>query len=268
MLGLKAQVFGNVGYSTDMQLTAAELDTFRTLVSEQWLSIINTFHPDLFEEAKKLGIENYHQIAHRVNHQKLWPKSNRVLPQKSVNQIKKLPFLSKLKEEFGEFTISDVYDTEQHYGQEEIYWRLVRPNIESDVGPLHKDKWFHGAFNSGYGMFPEDVVTVKLWIPIYCEAGKCGLALGKGSHLKEWKYHIEVIDGIPRPKPDEDLSDAGAQLISSAAGNILIFNEGVIHGGVLNSSDKTRVSAEITMVMKKETSHLDITNHFSENISV
>jgi hypothetical protein len=250
MLRLKEQIFGEVGYSSDLMLTSGELALFRELVNAQWLSAISLSHPDLADEAKSLGIENYHLLANKVNHQKLWPKSNRVLPQASVQQIKALPFIATLQDEFGDFAISDIYDTKQHYGQEEVYWRLVRPGVETDVGPLHKDKWFHGAFNSGYGMFPDDVVTVKLWIPIFCEPGKSGLSLAGGSHLKEWKYHIEVVDGVPRPKPDEDLTSAGARLIPTAPGNILIFNEGVLHGGVINSGDKTRVSAEITMVMK------------------
>ena len=251
MLKLKEQIFGEAGYSSDLKLTSDELNVFRKLVNAQWLSAINSVYPELGEEAGKLGIENYHHIADRINHHKLWPKSNRVFGKDAVLQVKNLPFLSILKKEFGEFTLADVYVTEQVYGQEEVYWRLVRPGIEGDVGPLHKDKWFHGAFNAGYGMFSENEVTVKIWIPIFCEAGKSGLAIAPGSHLREWKYHIEVTDGIPRPKPDEDLSDAGARLIPTDAGNILLFNEGTLHGGVLNNSNKTRVSAEITMVMNK-----------------
>ena len=250
MLRLKEQIFGEKGYSSDLVLLSNELAMFRQLVNAQWLSVIRSAHPELAEEAEQLGIENYHLIANKMNHQKLWPKSSRELSQEAVQQIKLLPFISILREEFGDFSISDIYDTRQHYGEEEIYWRLVRPNIETDVGPLHKDKWFHGAFNSGYGMFPEDVTTVKIWIPIYCEPAKSGLAIAAGSHLREWQYHIEVVDGIPRPKPDEDLSDAGATLITTKPGNLLIFNEGVLHGGVKNNGEKTRVSAEITMVLK------------------
>ena len=251
MLNLKEQIFGERGFSSDLKLSHLEVDVFRELINAQWLSTIKESYPDLADEAKNLGIENYHQLTGKLDHQALWQKCKRVLPQSSVDQIKKLPFMTTLKNEFGEFTISDIYDTHQHHGHEEVYWRLVRPNVESDVGPLHKDKWFHGAFNSGYGMFSDDVTTVKIWIPIYCEPGKSGLSIASGSHLKEWKYHIEVTDGIPRPKPDEDLSQAGAKLIPTEPGNLLIFNEGILHGGVVNQGDKTRVSAEITMVIDK-----------------
>lgn len=247
MLKLKERIFGDEGFSSDLKLCADELGVFRSLVNQHWLSVISESHHDLLNEAKELGIENYHQFSHRINHSSLWSKFNRILPQHSVQNIKKLPFFSILKEEFGEFSISDVVHTEQEQGQEEIYWRLVRPNIETDVGPLHKDKWFHDAFNMGYGMFPKGTVTVKVWIPLYCEAGKSGLALLPGSQYKTWKYHIEIIDGIPKPRLDENVT---AKLIPTDPGNLLIFNENILHGGVINTSNKTRVSAEITMVLK------------------
>jgi hypothetical protein len=263
VLQLKEKIFGETGYSSDFMLSTDELALFRQVVNAQWVETITAFYPELTQLAKKLGIENYHLFSDKVNHQRLWPKNNRVLPQKIVQQIKSLPFISLLKKEFGDFTISDIYDTKQHYGKEEIYWRLVRPGITSDIGPLHKDKWFHHAFNSGYGMFPEGTVTVKLWIPIYCEPGKSGLVLASGSHLKEWEYHIEVVEGIPRPKPDEDLSTAGAKLIPTKPGNIVIFNEGILHGGAINNSNKTRVSAEITMVMANDTTHPQLSSLIS-----
>lgn len=250
MLGLKEQIFGSKGYSTDLKLNIEELNTFRHHVNHHWLYNISHFYPDLADQAKHLGIENYHLLANLVDHQKLWPKSNRILPSTSVEHIKKLPFLATLREEFGEFDISDVYDTEQHYGHEEIYWRLVRPNEKGDVGSLHKDTWFHGAFNGGYGMFPPGTVTVKIWVPIYCEAGKNGLAISKGSHLKKYQYRMIIENNAPRPYLEEDPATVGAELIYTEPGNLLVFNEEVLHGGVINTGTRTRVSAEITMVLK------------------
>jgi len=249
MLGLKEQIFGAKGYSADLSLAVEELALFRSLVSEHWLATVKRYYPDLTDEASELGIENYHRLAAKVSHKALWPKANRVLPQNSVRAIKKLPFLSKLRDEFGDFSISDVYDTYQHHGQEEIYWRLVRPESEGDVGPLHADKWFHASFNMGHGMFPAGVTTVKIWIPIYCEPGKNGLAIVEGSHRKEWKFHVETIEGLPKPVSDDDLSNLGAKLLPTEPGNMLIFNENALHRGVVNKGTQTRVSAEITMVM-------------------
>lgn len=250
MSKLRDQIFGAKGYSVDLKLSTQELGLFRDLITTHWLTTIRALSPELFDEAKSIGIENYHRISDKINHQTFWPKSNRVLPQEAVQQIKNLSFLSVLREEFGAFSISDIYDTEQRHGQEEIYWRLVRPKMITDVGSLHKDQWFHGAFNGGYGMFPKDATTVKIWIPIYCEPGKNGLRVAEGSHRKDYKYRVDLYDGLPRPQLEEELNEIDAPLISVSPGNMIIFNESVLHGGAVNQGDKTRVSAEITMVLQ------------------
>lgn len=253
MLNLKDQVFGEKGYSIDCQLSSEELNTFREVITRHWLSAFQSHHPHFFDEAQSLGIENYHHIAHRVEHQSLWPKRNRVLPENLVQRIKQMPFLSVLRDEFGDFSISDIYDTQQHYGQEEIYWRLVRPGVPGDVGSLHKDCWFHGAFNGGYGMFPDGTTTVKVWIPIYCEPGKSGLRVAEGSHLKEYKYRIDTTpDGTPRPQIEEEMTLTDVPLIQVEPGNMILFNEDVLHGGSINMGKQTRVSAEITLVLPKQ----------------
>lgn len=249
MQSLKEQVFGEKGYSSDVSLSHTELNSFREIVAKQWLDTIRQAHPDLEEDAKSLGMANYHLLADKLDHNGLWPKSNRVLPQESVDVIKSFPFIQKLKVEFGEFEISDVYDTYQHHGEEEVYWRLVRPGADSDVGPLHNDKWFHDSFNDGKGMFSPGVITVKVWLPLYCEAGKNGLSLVEGSHLKRWNYHLENVCGTLKPQPDDDLSNVGAKLISTEPGNMLLFNENTLHGGVVNQGSYTRVSVEITLVL-------------------
>ncbi len=251
MQKIKKKVFGDVGYSADMRLEPFELELFRQLIRDQWLRVIDEAHPELTKEAEALGIDRYHRISDRMNHRRLWTKTNRILSQSSVDKIKPLPFIAKLKEEFGPFSISDIYDIKQHFGEQEIYWRLVRPNQPSDVGSLHRDSWFHDSFNDGYGMFPEGTVTVKVWIPIYCEPGKSGLAIVAGSHFQQWKYHLEMHNGAAKPILDEDLSTINAKLIPTEPGNMLIFNENVLHGGVVNQGEKTRVSAEITMVLSK-----------------
>jgi hypothetical protein len=249
MSDLKQQVFGDHGFTADMRLRPDELALFRRLIGEHWLATIAEHYPDLLDEARVRGIDNYHLLTDRIDHRKTWPKASRVLPQASVEQIKSLPFLRTLREAFGDFEISDVYDTHQHHGHEEIYWRLVRPDAEGDIGPLHADTWFHGAFNMGYGMFADGVVTVKIWVPVFCEPGKSGLAIVAGSHLRDWQHHMDTSGGSPRPVLDEDPATIDATLIPTEPGNMLIFNERTLHGGVVNRGLHTRVSAEITMVL-------------------
>ena len=54
---------------------------------------------------------------------------------------------------FGEFLISDiVYGNTIVEGQQEIYWRIVRPGVPSDVGPLHADRLFQSVLGTEYGL--------------------------------------------------------------------------------------------------------------------
>jgi ectoine hydroxylase-related dioxygenase (phytanoyl-CoA dioxygenase family) len=53
----------------------------------------------------------------------------------------------------------------------------------------------------------------------------------------------------------DDLLNLGAKLIETDAGNMLIFHENILHGGVVNQGTKTRVSAEITMVISDNYHH-------------
>lgn len=255
MLHLRDQVFGQIGFTSDLFLPTQELEIVRNIVSNQWKAVIKEHCPIFLVNENGLNIENYHSITHMLDHNKIWSKTNRLLSEDSINQIKSMSFFRVLKNEFGPFEISDVYDTRQHFGREEIYWRLVRPGVVSDIGPFHADKWFHETFNSGRGMFSDEVVTVKVWVPLFCEPGKSGLAILPGSHRHDWSYHVEEVAGFKKPIPNDDFNDLGAKLIATEPGNALIFHEKTIHGGAVNDGSITRVSIEITMVLKKDNMH-------------
>lgn len=248
-LDLKRKIFETPGYSQDVWLLPEELSVFREEITKQWLSVIEDAHPELVQQFRELGIENYHQIAHLIEHEQLWPKGNRCLPKNSCDEIKDLPFLQALRQEFGDFDISTVFHGNTHEAErEEIYWRLVRPNASTDVGSLHADKWFHKIMGMDYSVFPAGSVTVKIWIPIFSQSGKNGLMIVPNSHLRDWKYHAVQRGNEKKPQIDEDVATIGAQLMPTEPGNMLIFNEGTLHGGAVNMGNQSRVSVEITMV--------------------
>jgi hypothetical protein len=249
---VKEKIFNKPGYSTDLCLSSDELEFFRFTIEKQWLACIAARYPEHGESFRKLGLTNYHKLAHLVNHKTLWDKESRLFQQKTVEKIKQLPFMEKLKTVFGEFSISDVVCGNTIFeGRQEIYWRIVRPDAVSDVGPLHADKWFHNVLGSGYGMFPPGIVTVKLWIPIYCEPGKSGLIVVPDSHKRDWRYEYVEKDGFKKPVILENLDDLGGVLVPTDPGTLLIFNERLLHGGAVNLGDKTRVSGEITLVLER-----------------
>jgi hypothetical protein len=258
-LNLKRKIFDAPGYSRDVKLGPDELSVFREAITEQWLSVIGDVHPELVPQFRGIGIDNYHQLAHLLKHETLWPKQTRCLPKESCNKIKALPFLQTLRDELGDFLISDVFYGDTHEaGREEIYWRLVRPNAATDVGTLHADKWFHDVMGMDDQAFPPGSETVKIWIPIFSQPGKNGLMIVPNSHLKDYRYHAVAGAGGMKPVIEEDVEKIGAELMLTEPGNMLIFNEGILHGGAVNRGDQTRVSVEITMVFANKSKNHDL----------
>jgi hypothetical protein len=248
-LNLKDKIFDTPGYSSDVRLTPEELEVFRAAITEQWLDVIGKAHPELVAQFREVGIARYHELSHLLKHESLWPKQHRCLPLHSCQQIRGLPFLQTIRAEMGEFAISDVFYGDTHEaGREEIYWRLVRPNAPRDIGGIHADKWFHDVMGMDDRAFAAQAETVKIWIPIYSQPGRNGLMIVPDSHRRQYRYHGEPGAGGMKPIIDEDPATLGAQLMLTEPGNMLIFNEGILHGGAVNLGDQTRVSVEITLV--------------------
>lgn len=250
MSSLDQEIFDAPGYSARLSVTNDEVADIRNVIEEHWLSRIDTIYPELTQDFKSLGIARYHELSNKVDHNKLWQKRYRVLPPDAVKKIQKFDFYTNLLEKLSALGISDVVfeNGNVQHGYGEIYWRLVRPSVSTDVGPLHADKWFHAVIGGDKGMFPEDTTTVKMWMPIVCESGKNGLALVPNSHNKIWNVKY-IHDGVaPKPHFDDELGEYKQKLIPTEPGNILLFNENLLHCGVINQGDTTRVSIEITFI--------------------
>lgn len=234
----------NYGYSLDLNLSSFELDTLRNIISNHWLTMITHFDPTLTNQFKALGIENYHKLSHLLPHEKLWHVTARVLPNNVTQKIRFMPFMQTLENIFGEFTLAD----EENVGYEEIRWRIVRPNTHSDVGPMHADRWF---VDLGHGIDVKNCKRVKVWIAIYCEPGLSGLSIVPGSHKREWKFYGEKRQGIMKPQFDESQVNLPIVLPKTTPGQAIIFNDNLLHRGVVNQSKNTRVSLEFTMFVNE-----------------
>ena len=152
--------------------------------------------------------------------------------------------LRTLEDEFGYFEISD----EDNVGHEEMYWRLVRPNSPTDVGPLHADAWF---WDLGHGVTPSGYKRVKVWIAIYCTPGKDGFKFVPGSHKRQWPYDGELRDGMTKPKIGISEKELDVVIFNSKPGEAIVFNDQLLHGGAVGKNE-TRVSLEFTMFVKNE----------------
>lgn len=241
---MKSDINGDTGYHLGLRLTAEELNEFRLLVRQQWLEALSESGQEVIQKAEAMGQENYHEVALLIEHQSYWPKSKRILPQTAIDKIRSMSFMKSLEQEFGPFSISG----EEEIGREEIYWRIVRPNAPTDIGPAHADEWF---WKLGHGKTPEGTQRVKVWISLYNEKGLSGLMMAANSHKKEWRYHGEERHGFVKPVIDEDESQLGLELLPMQAGDMVVFNDRTLHKGAPNRGEKTRVSAEFTMFVNE-----------------
>ena len=244
------QLYDTPGYISNLSLETNELSFFREAITLQWMLKIKEVSLDTFYKIKKnnISIENYHLISESINHESIWSKRSRVLDKVITYKFLKSSFFNKLENLFGNIIISD----EEDLGYGNIYWRLVRPNKSNDVGPYHRDSWFWDL-NKSFPKPDYPFTRIKIWISIYNELGKNGLLAEKNSHKRRdilWKGKFK--DGIIKPILNDNQENFNMELIPTKAGDCIIFNDDLLHGGAINLGLKTRISVEFT-ILKKET---------------
>ncbi|MCH9633979.1 MAG: hypothetical protein S4CHLAM7_07130 [Chlamydiae bacterium] len=235
-------ILNGSGYSTELKLEEIELQQIRSFIKDHACRVISQLNPDASDKIFTISPSVYHKYPELIEHDKLWTKKNRIFPSTYTSQIKEFPFFKKLTKIFGPFKIAN----EEGIYAEEIYWRLVRPNMKTDIGPLHRDKWF---WDLGYGSIPDDYFRIKIWISIWCDPGKNGLRIGPFSHTESYDYTTENRGGLLKPCFDENKYDLNIVPLDSNPGDCVIFNDETLHGGVYNSGENSRVSIEFTMLL-------------------
>ena len=238
----------NKGYSTEIYLNKKELYTMRQFIERQWLDTIKKYNPKIADEiySRQLSMNEYHLVSESLDHSKMWGKLSRILPSSFFDWIIKTNFYKVLKDVFGEFIISD----EENLGRPNLYWRIVRPLCSDDIGPLHRDSWFW-ELNSNYKRPNFAFKRIKVWIPIFTVKGKNGLLVEPFSQKRDDILWIgEERHGIQKPKLMSSQDSISTKLLELDPGNIVLFNDNLIHGGSSNESKFTRVSMEFTMLVK------------------
>lgn len=220
-----------------LKIDKEELQTLRNIVNYHFHKIIKIKYPNLNLDTK---INEYHKISDQVEHSKLWPMTSRVLTEEKFNQFLKFKLIKKLSEIFGKFSISD----ENNLGYGELVWRLVRPNKKEDIGPIHCDKWFWDLNPNHY--VPKNYERVKCWISLWCDS-KNGLQVYPKSQLKNFDYKSENRHGYVKPIFNQSNINNYMKKQNCKPGTVIIFNDKLLHGGVVNEGSETRVSMEFTM---------------------
>ena len=243
-MSLRTEIYESPGYSNSLMLEPHELDILKEIVNDHYrFALKKNINIDVTSEA------NLYHLLKLKNHSEIWKKDDRFFKQESVEVIKKFNFFSILENNFGPFYVSNKINQDgKILEDEEIYWRIVRPNEKKDIGNLHADIWFSDIYGYKEKLF-SNYSTLKIWIPVYLESGLNGLAVCSDSHKIKHKYEIVDVDGRPRPKLIGKLKPS---LLITQPGNIVLFGENLIHGGVVNEGNFCRISIEITLVLGKK----------------
>jgi hypothetical protein len=155
-------------------------------------------------------------------------------------------FLARLEVDFDFSVGRDLVTDEENLGFANIYWRLVRANSPTDVGPVHADRWF---WDLGWGVIPKGYRRVKIWMPLIQDDEQPSLMILPGSHEEEFAYDSRE-DAFGKRKPVFNNKEATARLIAASikVGQAIVFHDNLLHGGRV--SDVDRVSLEWTFGLK------------------
>jgi len=179
-------------------------------------------------------------------HEQIASKNDRLINGHYLDYLSRYLEIFFFSKFFGETLISD----EEGYGQSEIYWRIVRPGRDCDIGPLHCDSWF---WEANKWVIPSEYRRrFKMWLPLETAIGRNGLLVMPKSHRqKSYKYMISTDGkGKARPKIVDGPGRDKLFLLDVPVGSAVVFDDNLLHGGAPNDSDKIRVSVELTVFVK------------------
>ncbi len=194
---------------------------------------------------KSVKIENYHhlKIDDRL-HAKIWTRKARSVDKNLTNYIKKSRLFKYLEKEFGKLEFSQKVIK----NKPDIFWRIVRPKKKNDVGSIHADEWFWKA--NKWKMPTKNHSCLKVWFLLSNNLKK-GLSIIPNSHKKrDWVYKKIYKDKIFKPVFDKKKNSYKLNSLITPKGKILIFNYRLLHAGLINTSNITRVSLEFTLYYK------------------
>jgi hypothetical protein len=230
--------YSDLGFKKVPLLSSSELDHVRKLLI---IKINNLLGLKLGSDERNFEefLSNYSNEAH----QKLLIKTNRILSQDESLQFIKLESIQKLISSFPGYKVGSVmHGNKTEEDRPEIYFRIVRPKMENDIGPLHCDSWF----NQLYNVPTPNGNSFKTWISIYSEPGKNGLMVVPKSHNSLWNFRKNETNDGPRPFPAFEESNLNKVLVETNPGDAIIFPCTLLHGGAVNQGRLPRVSMEIT----------------------
>lgn len=233
------------GYSVDIGLNKIELKKIKEYVESKFLNNINKLYPEKIDVFKSAGIKKYHLNSDLVNHQISWPRQTRLFDAKGIDLILKTSFFNNLKKLFKDIIITSEIENKKP----EIVWRIVRPNMVNDVGPIHTDEWF---WKANKWQIPKNKKCIKVWVMLDGETNNSGLSVVPNSHKKlDWEYSFHKKDNIQKPLFDIEKYNLKPIILKTNPGNAVIFSYNLLHGGAITKGELCRLSLEFTLFVPK-----------------
>jgi hypothetical protein len=245
-------IFGEQGITTDVKLRPDELKELRRLVTEAWLSVLHQAAPEAAPQFEKVGIENYHQLSHLVDHARIWTTHARTLEAAHVDVIRSFSMFDMFDRVLPSYELSSAMPPYGDLGRPRVNWRLVRPGEGTDVAPVHADCWFYAVLDD-WSNEPRPLVLLRIWIPIHTEEGVTGFAYVPGSHLRQYPFRrVPVGNGAYKPELNESELDQPLQTLVTPPGTTVMFNYSLVHRGANSRrATRTRVSMEMTLAIPR-----------------
>jgi hypothetical protein len=192
---------------------------------------------------RTIKIKNIETLHNYINDDDLILKKkiNRIFNFDEITLFSKLESFINLLKKFNNYKIGQAVSDNIKIEIPEIYFRLVRPQKECDIGTIHADSWYHDLAQLNY---PKGK-TYKIWISIISEPNKNGLIFYPNSKNFSTDYiysnnNFIINEAIKTEKIMPAISP----------GQAIIFNDTVLHQGSINYGNFTRCSIEITFVPK------------------
>lgn len=217
-----------------------DLTQLRKIVKKSFDCLITEFFNNQCEKLTFDTLDEYNSKNFSFDHSVIFSKKSRCIQFEDIEAVFNLKFYQKIVSDFGVRYVSD----EENLGRPNIYWRIVRSDSPTDVGPFHADSWF---WDLGHGKIGSNERRIKIWIPLFQEQGKSGFGLVPNSHKENFEYGSVFKDGILKPTFDETKIKDRIVLLDSKPGTAVLFNDNLLHGGIVGGN-KTRVSIEFTLV--------------------
>lgn len=215
-----------------------EFYSIKKFIEKTYNSILESNY--LNNEENNFKVENYHKLnISDENHKKIWSRENRRADSELINYILVSEFYKNLENIFGKLTLTEMVEK----NKPDIFWRLVRPNKPNDVGPIHADSWFWKANNVS---IPKDKKCLKLWMMISADSGPGLGIIPFSQNKKDWIYKTEFKDGLIKPVFDYENNKFSLKAMHTNLEEYILFNYDLLHSGLVNKSNNTRCSLEMT----------------------